>query len=177
MLEITAIELQKKVKVGKLFDSALRFLSPRPRSEFEIRRYLRRTFKVQTLKVKSETNAPNIELESVIDAVVSKLKRLKYVDDGAFVSWWIDQRIRFKPRGKFLLKSELFAKGVDRDLIEAELAKYFLEDEVSWAQKVVEKKRSSYVSLAPCERREKLLAHLARRGFSWAVIERALAEH
>lgn len=145
-------------EVGKLLDRALRFLSFRPRSESEVRDYLRR----------------KVPLDALIDAVIRKLKDLDYVDDRAFVSWWIEQRIRFKPRGKMLLRSELFAKGVDRDLIEVELAKYSLEDELSWAKKVLEKKASHYEKLKLRERKEKLLAYLSRRGFSWEVIERLL---
>ena len=114
--------------------------------------------------------------EALVDAVIEKLEGLGYLDDQAFTSWWVEQRVRFKPRGKFLLRSELYAKGVDRDLIEAELSKYSLEDELSWAKRVLKKKISRYGKLELREKKEKLSAHLSRRGFSWEIIERVLAD-
>lgn len=151
-------------KVNKLADKALRFLSFRPRSEKEVRDYLwkrvRRVQKVQR------------EQRDLIEEVVGEVKELGYVDDATFVSWWLEQRIRFRPRGKMLLRSELFAKGIDRDLIEEKLSKYSTEDELSWAKRVAEKKIPQYKNPDPKERREKLSPYLARRGFSWEVIEK-----
>ena len=177
--------------VEKLADKALRFLSYRPRSEKEIRDHLWRKIKSPKgkgralkspglgSKMSSEPSPKSLALGnsgSLIDDVIDKLKDLGYIDDTAFASWWLEQRIRFKPRGKMLLRSELLAKGIDRDLVEEELSKYSAEEELSWAKRVVEKKIPQYKNLDPKERREKLSSYLARRGFSWEVIEQALVD-
>ena len=167
--------------VEKLVDKALRFLSFRPRSEKEVRDYLwkkARRKKVGLLSFQSPTLGNS---GSLIDEVIVRLKDLGYVDDKAFVSWWLEQRIRFRPRGKMLLRSELFAKGIDRDLIEEELSKYSTEDELSWAKRVLEKRVSRWDNKSDFkskrkvglgrEERKKLSSHLARRGFTWEVIE------
>ena len=176
-------------ELNRLMDKALRFLSSRPRSEREVRDYLWKKVRIAKEKSRAPDRGASLTLGNsdssswqfsensgfLIEEVVSKLKGLNYVDDEVFVSWWIEQRIRFRPRGKFLLRSELCAKGIDRDLIETKLAEYSLDDEVSWAKRVLEKKIPHYEELEPRRRKEKLSACLARRGFSWEVVERALA--
>lgn len=156
--------------VDKLLDKAKRFLSYRPRSEKEIRDYLWRKVKSQKLKVKTEAN----DLGALVDHVVGKLRKRGHVDDPAFASWWVEERIRSRPRGKLLLRSELYKKGVEQEIIAAVLNNYSREDEISWAERLVEKKASRYEGLEPRERRKKLSAYLHRRGFSWGIINTVL---
>lgn len=176
MPEITAIEPQKKAgsEFEKLLGKALRFLSHRPRSEREVRDRLWK--KVPPVPQSPNSTEPDSfpRRNILIGEVISKLKDMDYVDDEAFVSWWLEQRIRFKPRGKALLRSELYGKGISRDLIEAELSRYSIEDEVSWAAGLVKKRFLRYVGLEQRDRREKFISYLSRRGFSWEVIERVL---
>jgi len=155
-------------EVGKLLDKGLRFLSFRPRSEREVQRRLRRGQRRQGLEKEVQ--------ESLVGETISKLRDLGYVNDAGFASWWVEQRIRFRPCGKNLLRSELFSKGVARELIEEELAKYSLEDEVSWARMLVDKRAARCQGFTAQERQEKLGAYLSRRGFSWEVIGQALAD-
>lgn len=157
--EITAERTQELTRLNessKLVDASLRFITFRPRSESEVRFHLRGKHK--------DISA------SLIDEAIQKLKELGYLDESAFVMWWIEQRVRFKPRGKMFLRSELFSKGVDRDLIEEVLANYSAEDELTWAKNLVAKKAAEYRRLDPQTHRQKLSAHLARQGFSWEVI-------
>lgn len=152
-------------EVGKLVDTALRFLAFRPRSESEVRRRLQKK-----IRKHPEANTP----ADLIDQVIFKLRSVGYVSDAEFASWWVEQRTSFRPCGKNLLRSELFSKGVARELIEEELAKYSLEDEISWAGGLVEKRAARYKDFTAREKREKLGAYLSRRGFSWEVIQRVL---
>jgi len=144
-------------EVGKLLDKGLRFLSFRPRSEREVRRRLLR---------RQKRRGAEEEQGGLVGETISRLRDLGYINDAEFASWWVEQRIRFRPRGKLLLKSELFEKGVAREVIEDALREYSLEDEIGWAKKLAEKRRD--------ECRERLAAYLARRGFTWEVVGRVL---
>jgi len=146
--------------VGKLLDKALRFLSYRPRSEKEVRDHLWRKVQREKLDYGGESG-------ELITKVIDRLRERGYVDDAAFASWWVEQRLRYNPRGKMLLRSELYAKGIERSLVEAELAHYSKEDEISWARRLVGKKGISS---------EKLAGYLSRRGFSWDIIREVLTD-
>jgi regulatory protein len=54
----------------------------------------------------------------VIDVTLELLTGQGYVDDAAFVRWWVEQRDRHAPRGRRMLEAELRAHGVGRQLIE-----------------------------------------------------------
>jgi regulatory protein len=81
---------------------AARFLATRPRTRWEVRRRLERA--------RAEA--------AVIETTLARLARLGYVDDEAFVRWWLDQRDRHAPRGRRLIEAELRQRGVQRDGIE-----------------------------------------------------------
>ncbi len=172
--EITEKEISNVVKKDlekRLFDKACHFLSYRPRSRQEIRNNLWKKIK----KIKKET-VDKVDRETLIESVLDKLSNLDFVDDEEFVSWWIKQRIQFKPRGKYLLKSELFKKGVDRETIKRSLKKYSREDETDWAKKLLEKKISRYKNLPEQKQRKKLSNLLAHRGFSWDIVNEVVKE-
>lgn len=114
--EISQDELNKIVAesdFGKKFNTALNFLSYRPRSEFEIRQMFRRK-----------------KLED-IEEIVEKLKKLGQINDEEFAKWYIDQRRTFRPKGKRAIEMELLRKGVkikvESSISETELAKRALE--------------------------------------------------
>jgi len=81
---------------------AARFLATRPRTRWEVQRRLQRA------------GAD----EPVIESTLNRLADLGYVDDEAFVRWWLDQRDRHAPRGRRLIEAELRQRGVQRDGIE-----------------------------------------------------------
>jgi len=81
---------------------AVRYLSYRPRSEFELRERLRqRSFDGDK-----------------VEAVLTKLKGQGLVDDMAFAQFWKDNRESFNPRSRWLTKLELRRKGVANDIID-----------------------------------------------------------
>jgi len=145
--EINSQELSKIIsdsEFGKLFNSAINFLSYRPRSEWEIR------FKFRT------------ENPQMLDKVIEKLKQINQINDSDFVNWFVDQRNTFRPKGKRALKYELLKKGVDRKLIDQ------IEDkssEVELALKAVSKKTRLLSS------RDKLQRFLLSRGFEFDTVK------
>lgn len=142
-------------QVGKLLNSAQNFLSFRPRSIREVRDHLKRKL----------DKGEYVEPEKILDEVVVKLTKLGLLNDEEFTKWWIEQRQKFKPRGERLLRSELHAKGIDRELIDEQFYNY--RSPAKEIDKVAQKKLNSYKNLPEREFRAKMGAFLARRGYDW----------
>lgn len=136
---------------------ALHYLKFRPRTVFEIE---------QKLKIKKFD-------DEEIKKVITVLKKNKLLDDESFTKMWIHDRNLFKPTGAIRLRLELVKLGVDKELI-TKLIKD--QDEVLLARQAAERKKRLYAKYESQERREKLLAFLIRRGFSYSSAKKALEE-
>lgn len=162
MSTITKLSSQKnpKSEFQKIFEKIIRFISVRPRSESEVKEYLKRR-----LTDKEET-------EFLPEKILQKLKELNLLNEQDFVKWWLEQRAAFRPLGKIGLKAELRRKGVDDELI-----RKFLEnevDEVELAKKAITKKMRIFRRYTSEVRYQKLASFLSRRGFSWQTIRKVL---
>ncbi len=131
-------------------DAAFRYLSYRPRSEFELKMRLRqRGFD-----------------DFSIEGVLHKLREQGLVDDFAFAQFWKENRESFSPRSRALLHRELKQKGIAPHII----AKVIEEvDEETSAYKVAQNRvrRFAFSDYASFCRR--LTALLRRRGFNYEV--------
>ena len=154
-------ELRAADGVERAHNRALNFLSYRPRSEAEIREYL--------IGKASPSGEPISE--DVIDEVVRRLDRAGLLDDAEFARYWCENRARFRPRGKRMLRYELRQKGVASGLIEDVLEDY---DEMAAVQKVAREQARRLRHLPPDTFRRRLYGRLARRGFSSYLIQEAL---
>lgn len=148
----------------KKYNKTLRFLSFRPRSKKEIIDFLRRPRGRKKNRLDDET----------IQKILNKLKNQGLVDDREFARWWIEQRTGLKPRGWRVIKMELKQKGISDELITN--YKLLITNEVELAKKALEKKVSSYRYLPRQEAYRKLSQFLARRGFDWETIKKAVDE-
>lgn len=149
------IRLKDEDLVGRAVESAARFLGHRPRSVAEVKR-----------------NLTGKDFDpGVVEAAMTRLTALGYLDDMAFARYWIESRTQFKPLGETALRFELRQKGVDEDTIEAALAPV---DDQSGAYRaaapLLKRMRGSDRRTA----RQKLSTSLARRGFRFGDIRPAL---
>jgi len=139
-------------------ERAINYLSFRPRSQAEVRRYLR----------KKETPP------EIIEAVLERLGRLDYVNDRAFASFWVENREQFNPRGSQALRNELRLKGVEREIIDEAVNEEHDEDLALHAGR----KKARSLLRAPemdyATFRQRLGGFLARRGFSYEVTARVV---
>ena len=168
--EISQEKIKHLVEISdrqKILDKAFRFLSFRPRSQKETLDFLLRK------KVDEKESGWAIE----------QLKKGNYLNDEEFARWWVEQRTTFRPTGWRLLKMELRQKGVGEEVIkgirnppagEASQGSGISEQEL--AKRVVEKKSKSLSHLPAIELKQKLAAHLARRGFEWETIKAVVDE-
>ena len=151
-------ELRSDEELEKATLRALNFISYRPRSTSEVRRNLRK----------------HSLTEEVIDEVVERLQIKKILDDLNFAQIWVENRIVFRPRGRFALRSELRQKGLKDDLIDQALIDL---DEEELARRAAEKKARQLTNLDRYEFRTKLSAYLSRRGFEYSLISDVCAEY
>ena len=139
----------------RCLNTAMRYLSYRPRSEFEVRGQLQR----------HGFDSDNIE------AVLIKLKEQELVDDVAFAQFWKDNRESFSPRSQWLTKLELRRKGIAIETIDDVVGA--IDDGDSAYRAALNKVRrlplSDYQAF-----RHRLGEYLRRRGFGYEVISHAL---
>lgn len=145
----------------KFYNSSLRFLSYRPRSEKEIRDNL----------VKKK--AP----QEIIESIISKLKEQRFLNDEEFAQFFVKSRISNRPKAVRVIKMELKRKGISEELIEKTIGDKELEvNDMDTARRLVEKKIDKYKALPRQEIYQKLGSFLARRGFDWDTVKRAIDE-
>ena len=147
--EITA--LRTLDDVTRAFDRAVTLLARRPYSTAEIRRYL-----------ESKEIAP-----PVIEEALANLIRLGYLDDRAFVQYWIENRERFRPRGPRALQFELRQKGIPEDIIESALAEM---DAYDSAYRAAQERVRRLRGVDQEDFRQKVGSFLVRRGFGYDIV-------
>jgi len=149
--------LQRQDEIQRAYERALNFLSYRPRSEAEVRRNL---------------SKKGVERE-VVEIVIERLARAGLLDDREFARYWVDNRLRFKPRGERALRQELWEKGVPEAVIAEALEGI---DEQAAARQAAEVGARKLSHFEPSDFRRKLKAYLARRGFAYAMIKPLVEE-
>ena len=131
-------------------ESALQYLSYRPRTRKEVR---------DKLQEKGYGSR-------VIEDVLGTLERLRLVDDRDFAARWVEERLRLKPRGRRLLLQELRQKGVSREDAVGAVGEAF-EDVEEWelALGLLRKRMARYRGLERAQAIRRMYGFLARRGF------------
>jgi len=144
----------------KYLTLSYRYLSIRNRSETEIREYL------------GKKNAA----QEIIDKIVTSLKEKKFLNDEEFARSFVLNRARLKPKGKKLLTLELRQKGIAEELIKKVLdeVRGEIPDELSQAKSLIVKKMQKMVGMPKQEIYQKVGGFLARRGYSWDVVKKAI---
>jgi regulatory protein len=131
-------------------DAAYRYLSYRPRSEFEMRVWLGR--KGYGSRATENT--------------LSALRAKGLLDDLAFARFWRESRESSSPRSRAALRSELRRKGIDPDVVAEALDGV---DEEAAAYRAAQKKAARLATVDHDDFRTRLSGVLRRRGFSYEV--------
>ncbi|HYN88304.1 MAG TPA: RecX family transcriptional regulator [Ardenticatenaceae bacterium] len=150
--ELTAAEVERLKQADgyhRAHDRALAYLSYRPRSTTELRRYLQ------------QKEVPDEHIERIVE----RLTTVGLLDDEAFARFWVENRETHRPRGSRALQYELRQKGVEAEAIETALEEL---DEAESAYRAAEQKRSRFERIADRTTFFRTVGgYLARRGFSW----------
>ncbi len=147
-------ELKSSAMLDKAYDRALNLISHRPRSEGELRDYLRRK------------DLPS----SDIDRVIAKLANGGYVDDLDFAMRWVSNRRLLKSTSKRRLTQELRQKRIADEII-SEVLVADSTDERQVLAELIQRKRKQTKYQDPT----KLMQYLSRQGFSYDDIKTAMS--
>jgi regulatory protein len=156
--EYEAAELEKLLQTAvldKAFMRSLDYLARRPRSEWEVRDYLKR----------KEYDPPTV------DTILNKLSDYGYIDDVKFSQAWVNNRRLLKPTSLRKLRQELMQKHVSQDVI-AQVLDDEGEQEHSALKQLIQKKQSQ----TRYQDKQKLMAYLMRQGFNYGDVKQALED-
>lgn len=139
----------------RALNAALHLLAARPRSEAEVRtRLLRRELP-----------------HDIVTDTIARLREYGYVDDAEFARFWVESRSGANPRGRYVVRRELRAKGVAQDT--ADSAMESLTEEET-AERAARKKLRSLRGLEYPDFRNRLTGYLVRRGFGYEVVRKTV---
>ncbi|MBI3385201.1 RecX family transcriptional regulator [Candidatus Gottesmanbacteria bacterium] len=157
-----------------LLDSALYFLSVRPRSQKEVETRLKN--KIAKIKLKTrDLNLDSQKCEKLISEVIIKLKNLGHINDEDFIKWWFRQRQEFRAKSLRAIKIELLQKGVAKKLIDEVLKdKDTSANELSMALDLLTKRLPRWQGLDKNAKKEKIYRFLLQRGFDYETIKTAI---
>ena len=135
---------------------AMKLISLRKRSVFEIEKRLEK----KGLK------------EDIVKEVMEDLNNYRYLNDEEFAEAYINDRINFNPRGRFLIKKELDEKGIAENIIEKKMEELLSEEkEIESAKKLAEKKLNTISDKIDKTRiNQKIRSYLQSKGYSFDII-------
>lgn len=151
LAEAEMIRHKERDERFKAYRMALNYLSYRPRSVREVETHLQ----------------GNGFLRKAIIHVLQRLVNENVLDDETFANFWIENRIRFKPRGIYALKWELKQKGVAEEIVGKAL-KGLVEFDL--ARNCVQKKYPAWQDLNRRELNQRIYNYLKNRGFAYDTI-------
>jgi len=147
------VELQEADTLEKAKQRALGLIAYRPRTVLEVKRRLLRA---------------GVD-EDAVEEVIAALRTAGLLDDEAFSTAWVESRLEASPRSKRMIAWELRQKGVSDAVIESQLEN--VSDEAAGYQLALRFVPKLAKLVTAGERRNKLSAYLARRGFSYDIIQ------
>ena len=153
------LQLEIESQYGKVYARALEYVFVRPRSQRELRDYLRR--KMLDKRDQHGNIRRGISPE-LADRVFDRLVDKGHLNDTKFATFWIENRNLRKGISERKLRAELMAKGVASQVID-EVMRSSERDEGADIQAVIKRKINKYAE------DRKLMEYLARQGFSYDV--------
>lgn len=164
--ESELINLEQESSFGKAYGRALEYCLMRPHSSREMKDYLYRKTRLSINKSGEKKLGITSEIaERVFDRLLEK----GYINDEKFAHYWIENRSLSKGASRKKIASELRSKGIPSAIIDCEFSQSERKDSDE-IKKIIAKKRSHYPD------NQKMMAYLARLGFSYDDIKRALVE-
>lgn len=148
----TIEELSSSAEVDTVYEAALRLLDVRMRSGQELQQRLAR----------KEYD------HEVIAQVLARLQKSGLINDQDFAARWVRDRMNLRPRSRRQLEQELMVKGISREHIAAALADLSPDDQLATLGELIAKKHHQGYD------GQKLMSYLARQGYSYSDIKKAL---
>ena len=162
-------KIVRKAEFQKTLDKLLKFAMVRPRSEKEIRDWLKG----------KKASGPGGPLargvhESMWKDLFEKLKHFELLDDAKFAKWWVDQRQIFRPKAKRILNQELRIKGIEQETINKTLEETPIDEE-KMARDLLSKRAYKWEGLDARATKQKKFQYLAGKGFDYEIVNKILS--
>jgi regulatory protein len=155
--ELDSKEVNKLKKLSgddKLYNRALNLVANRPKTEGELRDYLRR-----------KDASP-----ALIDLILNKLSDIDLVNDSRYAKNFVSDRSSFRPTSRRKIIAELKKRRIKENIIEQALAGYS-GDQTAIRQVITKMQRQERY-----KDKLKLMQYLARQGFNYDDIKTALSD-
>jgi regulatory protein len=144
---------------GTALDYAVKLLSVRAYTERRLR---------EKLAARAFTS------EEIAEAI-KRLKEQQFLDDRRFAAEFIRSRLANQPRTGMALVRELIQRGLSRKFAETAVKENVpATSEEDLARELLRRKQTLYGHLDAVTRKRRLMALLARRGFSYEIISKVL---
>jgi regulatory protein len=147
-------EYKKLSSEDKLYNQALRYVAMRPRSRWEIEFYLE--YKKQ---------AP----PALVELILNKLSIIGLIDDFKIAQAFVNDRRLLRPTSRRKMSAELKKKRIAEEVIEAALGSDQTDEQTALQEVIASKRRQTKY-----QDDLKLMQYLARQGFGYDDIKRAL---
>ncbi|MGF2615077.1 recombination regulator RecX [Rossellomorea vietnamensis] len=158
--EVAMAEIGYEDDIRRAFNLAIHYLSFRMRTEKEVLDYLK----------KKELEQP------VADEVIQKLKKYEYLNDQEFAKAFVNTQINTSDKGPGVVERELAAKGVDKASIEEAIETFTPDIQLEKAIILTDKLYKKYKKDSSMVAKQKTEQNLARKGYSFSVINLAWQE-
>lgn len=142
----------------KALDLAVKYLSFKARTEYEIREYL--------LKKKLD--------DSVVAAVMAKLKDYRYIDDEAYLKNYLETNRLVNRYGSRRMVQDLKKRGLEEPLLLTLKDLYPEEMELRCCEAVARKSLTSLQNQTALQKRKKLYDKLMRMGYPTEMVREVL---
>jgi regulatory protein len=143
-------------EIKKAENYVLNLISFRPRSCYEVE-----------LKMRKKRFS-----EDVIKKTINKALKLGYLNDEKFAKIWVNNKVE----GKIKIQKELRQKGIADEIIEEILKDIDDEIEIKKAFDLGKKRMERLKNEKPFNRVKRCALFLERKGFSYEVIKKVLAQ-
>ncbi|NGX58323.1 MAG: Regulatory protein RecX [Chlamydiae bacterium] len=112
---------------------------------------------------------------SAIEQVLSELQRLGYLDDDEWLDFYVRAQIS-RNLGKYAIQQKLRMKGIPLDQCEELLDRYLTSESQEEQIKSLLKTKYRHKDLSDPKQKQQVIAALARRGFSWELVQSVLLQ-
>ncbi len=159
----TALEKIYKTEIyNKLLQKVLKYLDIRPRSEKEIRNYLKK--KIDVIK---NHNLDPVLLQDILDQIITRLSDLNFIDDKKFCRELVLAKIKRNKYSYREIELRLIQSGLDKNIYLDILNNLYTKKTEKIILKNLIKKRK-YKS------KDKLINYLLTKGFNYKTVKELL---
>ncbi len=148
-------EMAEEDEFKRAMDCAFKHMSVSEKSEKQLREHLE----------KKEFS------EKIIERTVLRLKELNYIDDLSYARAFVEHT---STSGKRAILYKLKTKGISEEIINEVFEDISDEDQLENAIELLKKQMPKYSKYDNYEKKRRLNAFLARKGYEWDIISEAI---